>query len=90
MRGMGVKGQQVSAEQAKAATPLSMAAMAGPAVCVRIVPGVLSRKLGLICSNWDALAGARQPAVPSCQKPRAVSKEQGDWQSVSFVTRRNK
>jgi hypothetical protein len=44
MRGMGVKGQQVFAEQAKAATPLSMAAMAGRAVCMHIVPGVLSRK----------------------------------------------
>jgi hypothetical protein len=36
MRGRGVGSQQVCAEQAKAATPLSMAAMAGPAVCVRI------------------------------------------------------
>ncbi|SER27561.1 hypothetical protein SAMN05444745_12826 [Arthrobacter sp. OV608] len=44
MRGMRVKGQQVFAEQAKAATPLSMAAMAGRAVCMHIVPGVLSRK----------------------------------------------
>ena len=76
MRGMGVKGQQVSAEQANAATPLSMAAMAGPAVCVLIVPGVLSRKsraLGALGQmHWPV---PNQPAVPSCQKLRAVSKE---------------
>jgi hypothetical protein len=37
---MGVKGQQVSAEQAKAATPLPMAAAAGTTFCMRIVPVV--------------------------------------------------
>jgi hypothetical protein len=75
MRGMSVKGQQVSAEQAKAATPLSMAAMAGPAVCVRIVPGVLSRKLGLGCSGSDALAGAQ--STGSAILPKAADGVQG-------------
>jgi hypothetical protein len=81
---MGVKGQQVSAEQAKAATPLPMAAMAGLAVCVRIVPGVLSRKLGLGCSGSDALAGAQSG---SAILPKAAVGVQGAGRMGKCVVR---
>ena len=63
--------------QAKAATPLSTAAAAQLALCVRIVPVVL-----FLSSRAASLSPDRQG--PSCQIESRLSKERG-W-SVAFVT----
>ncbi|MDQ0925922.1 hypothetical protein QF038_004430 [Pseudarthrobacter sp. W1I19] len=75
MRGMGVKGQQVPAVQAKVATPLPMAAMAAPAACMHIVPGVLSRKRWAWV-QWFRCNG-RCPITGSAILPKAADGVQG-------------